>query len=370
MIVFILYIYNKTMTYPVRSIDNLLQDTTLLHNNFVYTCMQLADNVDDLFPDRESVIYQYGFDEKSIDPAIKFTKYIKDIIETSAKILNYCRDGDIFFIGRSPENIYDFLLGALDSPWKDRLHLVLISMAGYEDYNSLSSMQKSSIQSYLTNCGLHPQAIISRKRRTCLVDFVCRATTIDNFLLFMGKWVLEEKLSLGDMQSKIETILIQKQSDFKSSNNELYDAHYINYYGWGKNSLHVFPVTDSFWLDCCDNLEKITLSYVVDAWGDSEYIEAMNYPDHKGKEHAYVSYLYGQSKRGRKFLISHIIKQDSMRFLWFRSIISLLNGKPIKIHNNTHNVNLVNRSRRRRQKKGTKSTTKKYTPKPEADTDK
>lgn len=352
------------MTHSIRSINNLLYDTELLYNDFVYSCIKnigATDTQDSLY----SKSTRYDFGDKHIRRAIEFNKYINDIIKTSAKILNYCRDGELFFIGRSPENIYDFLLGALDSPWNEKLHLVLLSMEGYEDYKSLLSGQKKAIQCYLTNCGLHPQTIISRKKRTCIVDFTCRATTIDNFLLFMEKWTLEEKLSLGCMQGKIETILIQKQSDFDSSKNELFDAHFINYYGWNKNSFHVIATDDSFWLDCCENLEKITLSYIVVQWGDEEYIEAMNLPDPKGKEHAYVSYSYGRSKHGRKLLISHLIKQHSMQFLWFRNLLSLLNGKPIKIHDNTHQVNFKNKKRRRRQKKGTRSTFKEYLPKPD-----
>jgi hypothetical protein len=286
--------------------------------------------------------------------------YLDNIAKCSAYILNYCRDGELFFIGRSPENIYDFLCGAFDkfSTWRERLHYVIISMRGYTDYNSLTSEQSDAIKSYLTQCGLHPKDIIQRKRRTCLVDFIYSGGTLLDFTSFLKDWTKDERLSVKDMQYKIEFILMEKESHKLESITT--DAHcfvkeFVNDYGWGKNSYHLISVPDNFWYNCAEYSSKSIESYTVEIWGNEKKIKQLKIDSfhNEGERNARISYLYGKHIKGKQLLRKYIIKCPAMRYKWFTTILSGLNNKPIKIHDSVHQVNMTNKRRRQKSKKGT-----------------
>src|SRR3954454_11432729 len=53
------------------------------------------------------------------------------LVPVLARVLAYSDDGDLFFVGRSPESLFDYLSGLLfDTSWAGRLHLLHYSMWG------------------------------------------------------------------------------------------------------------------------------------------------------------------------------------------------------------------------------------------------
>ena len=281
--------------------------------------------------------------------------YSKNTVAIAAQTLALCRDGELFFIGRSAESVYDFLWGALDRlTWQSRLHLVVISTRNYEGYPALTAQQKKGIQTYLTHLGLHPKQIIQRKRRTCLVDFVYSGWTIDAFLLLMQEWTKECRLSLADMQSKIECILFQQEGENRE---DLCNADFVNYYGWGRRSLHLVTVPHNFWYDATENVKKTLDSYTINDWGDAEGIRMLHPDNNSGDRNMLFFREYGQSYKGKAELRKAMILQKrAMSYRWFYTILSGLNRTPVKNHDNVHLVNLKNRRRKKRDERGTKAT--------------
>lgn len=298
---------------------------------------------------------------------------VDNVIQISAWILNYCRDGELFFFGRSPENIYDFLSGVFkDFSWKDRLHLVLLSTryTKYEEtlYDVITDEQKTSVKKYLTSVGLHPKDIIQRKRRTCLVDFIHSGYSINNFVTIMERWCQEEKLSVKDMLFKFEFIMIEKEEHVVELAEKGVEPYFmmtdiVNKCGYQSNSYHLITISDKLWESFSENPEKVTESYPAYKWGDDDQINFINsHHDIVGIFKARLAYDYGCHKNGKKILRKHMLDCPSMKYKWFQQILSCLNGKPIKIHDNKHQVNMLNKKRRKKMKKGTSDKIVKYEP--------
>lgn len=290
-----------------------------------------------------------------------YPEFEEELIQTIAQILSNIRNGEMFFIGRSPEHIYDFLSGALEHipVYHNKLHLVNISIRRAYDntgYDGLEEKQKIAICQYLSKSGLHPKNIIQRKQRTCLIDFVHSGWTFDNLTNFLEKWCIEEKLSVKDMKMKIEFIIIEDET---KEGKFIYNK-YVNEHGWGRNSLHRIYVKKRFWKACGDDLPKVTNSYTTNIWG--EELEVDHSLDRLiGIQFAKKMYELGKSLKGRKMLAKEMSKIGyAMRYTWYRSLVGAIRrNKQIKVHDN---VNQVNMRKRRKKKNGMKANFRTWKP--------
>jgi hypothetical protein len=64
-------------------------------------------------------------------PPPTYAGFIDDLQQCGARVIALCDNGDLFFVGRSPESLFDHLSGLLfDSSWARRLWLVQFSAEG------------------------------------------------------------------------------------------------------------------------------------------------------------------------------------------------------------------------------------------------
>src|SRR5215470_9830070 len=59
-----------------------------------------------------------------------YPEFLDDLLPCAVRCLALSHNGDLCFIGRSPESLFDLLSGLLlDTSWADRLRLVAFSMS-------------------------------------------------------------------------------------------------------------------------------------------------------------------------------------------------------------------------------------------------
>jgi hypothetical protein len=127
-------------------------------------------------------------DDRAADDAA----WLEDaLLPLLARVIAFCDDGDLFFVGRSPESLFDYLSGLLlDSSWAGRLHLLHYSMWGM----SVDRMETEYPQAlgelhrYLTALALDPLAIKNRPRAVTLVDLVSQGQTFDSLIQVLYEW--------------------------------------------------------------------------------------------------------------------------------------------------------------------------------------
>jgi hypothetical protein len=62
-------------------------------------------------------------------PAPSYPGFLDDLLPCCARIIGFAGDSDLYFVGRSPESLFDHLSGLLlDSSWADRPRLLHFSM--------------------------------------------------------------------------------------------------------------------------------------------------------------------------------------------------------------------------------------------------
>lgn len=113
--------------------------------------------------------------------------------ECSAKVVAFADDADFFFVGRSPESVFDFLSGVLlDTSWRDRLSLLHFSIGSAEAWRRAAQSPRAhgAFQRYLSAVQLDPIALIHRPRPVALVDIVETGTTMGNLVALLHEWCL------------------------------------------------------------------------------------------------------------------------------------------------------------------------------------
>lgn len=111
--------------------------------------------------------------------------FLDELRRASARILALADDADLAFVGRTPENFYDYLSGAFDGMADaPGLHLVHFSLrcAGPGGIATIAPEKVAGFHGYLRAEGIDAAAVCERQHPLALVDFVAQGGTIQNFI--------------------------------------------------------------------------------------------------------------------------------------------------------------------------------------------
>lgn len=106
--------------------------------------------------------------------------YVDVLAECAAKVLARSADGDLYFVGRSPDSVYDLLSGVLaDTSHHARLHRLPLSLYGL-DGEDLTPDERAQLRVDLAASGISPRTLAARDRPLVFTDLVARGSTFGN----------------------------------------------------------------------------------------------------------------------------------------------------------------------------------------------
>jgi hypothetical protein len=135
--------------------------------------------------------------------------YMSALRETAARVLALGNDADFAFIGRTPENFFDYLSGVFhgidEAP---AVHIVQFSLrwAGPGGVESIPSAKRNGFFDYLTDEGVDPAAIASGSRPLALVDFVVDGGTMENFVALLRLQASRDGIDWNAVQRRLVII--------------------------------------------------------------------------------------------------------------------------------------------------------------------
>ena len=134
---------------------------------------------------------------------------VDDIRNAAARILALGDNSDYAFIGRTPENFYDYLSGifaGLDEA--PRLHIVQFSLrwAGEGGILSIPETKRIGFFNYLKEEGLDPASIASAPHPLALVDFVVDGGTMENLVRLLKLFSEREGVDWNAVQRRLRII--------------------------------------------------------------------------------------------------------------------------------------------------------------------
>ena len=132
--------------------------------------------------------------------------YIDDIRECAAKVLARSDNRRLIFVGRSPENIFDYLSGVLQhTSWEEKLEHLNISNRAREidDIAKKNPDSYMALKEHFRALGISPNQLIECKLGVCFVDLVYEGFTFERLFEFYSRWCEEERLDTASVWKKI-----------------------------------------------------------------------------------------------------------------------------------------------------------------------
>ena len=250
-------------------------------------------------------------------------EFLRELISSAARILAFSDNAYCYFVGRSPENYFDLLTGAFyeQKNLRERINLFQFSR-GYSTFEELLNQNKQELESlfeYMKELKLAPKQILARKERTAFIDLVYSGSTFKALLSLYKYWTEREKENWPEVQKKMRIVGITERT--KNSPNTWrwqQEADWIDLIG--ESRVKNVSITYGLWTYMGNHQSKTTLSHHPDKWGkaDSEKPQRSTY-NREGLQIARQLFLLGRSPEIREELRKHIVKQNEMKFDWFKT---------------------------------------------------
>lgn len=250
-------------------------------------------------------------------PRLRRGWFLQELRETAAKVLAMSGAADLAWIGRTPENFYDYLSGAFsgigDAP---RQHLVQFSMrwAGEGGVRGIDPEKLEGLFDYLRSDNLNSEAIAKRGRSLALVDFVAYGGTMKNFVQLLHLQCEREWDDWPAVQRRLQIIGLR----VKTKNSP-------NTWRWQQNQhwLSLIPdaviknvsASSSFLFHIANDQPKVTRSYHAGRWSGDEQSAPGGISEDQLKGLAFAAELYdiGKSREERLALAAEIARQPQMK---------------------------------------------------------
>jgi hypothetical protein len=136
--------------------------------------------------------------------------FLDELLRCSAKVLARAADGDLHFVGRSADSIFDLLGGALAATsWRDRLHQLPLSLR--RDVQSLSRTEVAALRAHLAARGLSPTTLARARRPIVFVDLVYVGHTFCALFGIIRDWVADDGAQWGVVRTKLRFVGITER---------------------------------------------------------------------------------------------------------------------------------------------------------------
>lgn len=260
-------------------------------------------------------------------PTETYPQFIDDLQVCCSRIIAYCANSDLIFIGRSPESIFDYLSGLFSvTSWANRCSLLNISMRNVSPPTIRDRYPGAitAIREQFSFLSLAPTQIIVRDRSVALVDLVASGNTLGNITSLLFEWARELNGDEEALKKKLRFIgiTIKKKTSPKT-------WRWNQQVEWARNirprNIKNVTIPLRLWDYLGNTQSKVSRSNPPWRWGDA----AMANPPHEGQNLQALRlalYLYemGSARESRLDFASRLSSESSMTFKWFRALITEL----------------------------------------------
>ncbi len=249
--------------------------------------------------------------------------FISELQQCCVRILGQAGDSDLVFIGRSPENIFDYMSGILaDTAWATRCMLVNISIRD-EPIDKIRQQYPAAlpaIYEYLTAVGLTPRQIAQRAVPITLIDLVDSGGTLGSLLNLWLDWAANEGISAAAIVRRLQFvgITIRRETSPKT-------WRWQQHVAWTKQvparQIRNVSLEWEVWAELGNTQPKYEVSNPPWRWGDA----AMSVPPRDPKSIdalrlALYLYRLGCTTEHRQAFAQRMSAEHAIRYAWFRSL--------------------------------------------------
>ncbi len=255
------------------------------------------------------------------------------LVECAGRVLARCGGGDLVFVGRSLDSMFDLLGGALGhtgaGPGLYRLPVsfqrpAVRGAAGKWRTRPLTPAEQGQVRRMLAGLGLTPYALARRDRPVTFVDVVSHGSTFTELFTLLRRWIDEEHAQSDVIRRKLRFVGVTVRR--KTSPNT-YRWHQEA--GWTRqlpaDAVVNVSLDGSAWSYFGDHQTKLTRSFRPDQWLADAEEPGRSEATRQALAEAVALVSYGRSAQGRRALARATSGEPALAQPWLRSLVLKLN---------------------------------------------
>ncbi len=250
--------------------------------------------------------------------------FLDDLLACCARVLGSAGDSDLFFVGRSPESIFDHLSGLLlDSTWAERPRLLHFSMRDWFDpgWKLDPEEARAGIRAYFLSLGLQPEELARRPRPVALIDLVATGGTFKNLITLLHEWAREGSADWEAARRKIRLVGIT-QREKQGPNVWRWQQHADWLSLLERGAVKNVSVPLAFWLYLGNTQPKVTDPYTPWRWASDEATLPSYTEEHlQALRLAVKLFDLGHTRERRAAFARALAQEQAMIYPWFRALV-------------------------------------------------
>lgn len=260
--------------------------------------------------------------------------FLDSLVACVGKVVARGGDGDLFFVGRSLDSMFDLLSGALTgAAAAPRVHRLPLSFArvgvradGGWRQRPLSDAERRQARRILAACGLAPQALARRSRPATFADVVHGGSTFAELFTLLRDWIAEDRAQWDVIRRKLRFVGVTVRG--KTSPNAF---RWQQHAPWTRQlpARAVLNVSLDWptWTYLADRQVKLTRSFTPDRWLADAVGPDHGEPTRQALAEAVALVAYGRSPAGRTELARAIAGEPGLAEPWLRSLVTDLSRR-------------------------------------------
>lgn len=253
----------------------------------------------------------------------RFRQLLPEVRACAARVLARAGDARLVFVGRSPENLFDYLTGALaDTPWADRCDLLSVSMQGMWRWVPAPALR--ALRQQHAAFGLHPAAIASAPRPVAFVDLVSSGGTFGELSAFLSHWARHEGVDVHAVRRRLRWIGITERT--RNSPNTWRWFQRVDWASdYPRSALRGVSVDYWFWSWLGNHQDKTMPSNTYNRWGTEDLAHPEHAPERlEALRVAYKLHEAARRRDERERFAAELVQRPEMREPWLRSLVIAL----------------------------------------------
>ncbi|MDX2004646.1 MAG: hypothetical protein SFU83_05150 [Meiothermus sp.] len=257
-------------------------------------------------------------------PAEAYPEFWEDLRLCAARVLSASQDGNLVFLGRSPESLFDYLSGMLgETSWASRLALLNVSLHRW-DARDIRREYRQSLEvfrQHLAALELSPRQIAAAPRKTVLVDVVSGGSTYQNLSELWLEWARGSGLDPAALARRMRFVgLVWRTKN--SPNTWRWQQHAPWLAAYGPRAAHNVSIPGRMWRFIGEEQHKVSRWNPPPAWGLEQMAEPPREFWHlEALRFAYAVYSRAREPLEREAFRDLLTQQPSMRHGWFRDLL-------------------------------------------------
>ncbi len=250
--------------------------------------------------------------------------FLDELTDCAAKVLARSGNGELYFVGRSADSVFDLLGGALPDP--RRLHSLPLS-TGWMNHPLLGALRPAEVAQLRANLaahGLAPETLARGTRPVTFVDVVSSGGTFGHLVGILRGWTADARGNWPAVRRRIRIVGLTWRVP-TSPKTRRWHQHAAWVRDLPAGSIRNVSVEPGVLSYLANDQPKLTPSFRRDRWAAEDVREPAH--DHRTRRalaEAVAVVEAGRSPAVRKRLVRGLTREPAIAEPWLRDLVRLL----------------------------------------------